>query len=411
MGSCRFGPWGAAIPRFVTNHRQAPAATVASMRPTPYEHVLLADYAATLDALPLEIAKNIADLRELDGVLNNSMIAITHKLNALTDLLIDPNATPAKRFASLVEVAEEAARLKLGTDDKIRVVTTTADHLQNQRTYLDSVLKQVALEDPKFAPSRNTSKTTFPTLVFRPFTNPSPMETGRRRRAQAGNRGAAAAADRENPTPNKRRRYNNDDPDHRPTRRDRDVDVVERTNGRKRALSPADSLVSMNTSHPQIARPRPAAQVHRNGPGTPRGVGGLMDAVMNNKDAFASPRMAALPGFGHPGSYADQYGANGGQRWDDGAGPTVTVGPGAVVVEADGDGDADQDERMYCYCDSVSYGDMIACDGEDCPREWFHLVCTGLTTAPKGKWYCEDCVAKGEHKRRNRNTKRRTAGA
>ena len=35
------------------------------MRLLPYDHVLLADYASTLDALPLDVAKNIADLREL----------------------------------------------------------------------------------------------------------------------------------------------------------------------------------------------------------------------------------------------------------------------------------------------------------------------------------------------------------
>lgn len=394
------------------------------MRPTPYEHVLLADYASTLDALPLEIAKNIADLRELDGVLNNSMVAVTQKLNALTDLLLDPNATPAQRFSSLVDVAEEAARLKLGTDDKIRVVTTTADQLHNQRTYLDNILKQVALEDPKFAPIRNTSKTTFPTLVFRPFANPSPLETGRRRRAHAGNRGAAAA-DRDNNTPAKRRRYNNDDGEHRTSRRE--LEVPERGNGRRRAGSPAESIMSLTASRVQgvrgpgqfgpngvvtpKSRPRPPVQVHRNGPGTPRG-SGLMDAVMNSKDSYNSPHMGPMPGFAHPNAFADQYPTNGGPRWDDSNTSNVLVGPGAVVVEGDGEGDVDQDERTYCYCDAVSYGDMIGCDNDDCPREWFHLACTGMTSAPKGKWYCDDCLTKGEIKRpRNRNTKRRNAGA
>lgn len=32
---------------------------------------------------------------------------------------------------------------------------------------------------------------------------------------------------------------------------------------------------------------------------------------------------------------------------------------------------------------------MIACDNPDCPAEWFHLGCVGLTNAnrPRGKWY------------------------
>ncbi|KAK5998103.1 Transcriptional regulatory protein PHO23 [Cladobotryum mycophilum] len=57
------------------------------------------------------------------------------------------------------------------------------------------------------------------------------------------------------------------------------------------------------------------------------------------------------------------------------------------------DGDIDADEPTYCYCNSVSYGEMVACDSDDCAREWFHLACVGLKVAPnsKTKWYCEDC--------------------
>ncbi|KAI9291459.1 hypothetical protein K502DRAFT_368431 [Neoconidiobolus thromboides FSU 785] len=55
---------------------------------------------------------------------------------------------------------------------------------------------------------------------------------------------------------------------------------------------------------------------------------------------------------------------------------------------------ADPNEPTYCYCNQVSYGDMVGCDDETCVREWFHYQCVGLKTLPKGKWYCNDCVAK-----------------
>lgn len=50
-------------------------------------------------------------------------------------------------------------------------------------------------------------------------------------------------------------------------------------------------------------------------------------------------------------------------------------------------------EPRYCYCNQVSYGEMVACDMDRCPREWFHLDCLGLTKAPKGnaKWFCDEC--------------------
>jgi len=42
---------------------------------------------------------------------------------------------------------------------------------------------------------------------------------------------------------------------------------------------------------------------------------------------------------------------------------------GGIGDAGDVDGDND-DNRTYCYCDGVSYGEMIACDDENCEREW-----------------------------------------
>ena len=53
----------------------------------------------------------------------------------------------------------------------------------------------------------------------------------------------------------------------------------------------------------------------------------------------------------------------------------------------------DPSEPRYCICNQVSYGDMVACDNEDCPYEWFHYPCVGIDAPPKGKWYCPTCTA------------------
>ncbi|KAK2731801.1 hypothetical protein FQN57_003162 [Myotisia sp. PD_48] len=44
--------------------------------------------------------------------------------------------------------------------------------------------------------------------------------------------------------------------------------------------------------------------------------------------------------------------------------------------------DEDDTEPRYCYCNEVSFGEMVACDNPNCPREWFHLSCVGLTKPP-----------------------------
>lgn len=51
----------------------------------------------------------------------------------------------------------------------------------------------------------------------------------------------------------------------------------------------------------------------------------------------------------------------------------------------------DPDEPTYCLCDQISFGEMILCDNDLCPIEWFHFSCVSLTTKPKGKWFCPNC--------------------
>lgn len=58
----------------------------------------------------------------------------------------------------------------------------------------------------------------------------------------------------------------------------------------------------------------------------------------------------------------------------------------------------DPDEPTYCICNSISYGDMIGCDNEECQIEWFHFGCVNLTHKPKGKWYCPHCTIERKEK-------------
>ncbi len=44
----------------------------------------------------------------------------------------------------------------------------------------------------------------------------------------------------------------------------------------------------------------------------------------------------------------------------------------------------DPNEPTYCTCNRVSFGDMVACENDACPIEWFHYECVGalLLLAP-----------------------------
>ncbi|KAK1836523.1 hypothetical protein QBC39DRAFT_338304 [Podospora conica] len=60
---------------------------------------------------------------------------------------------------------------------------------------------------------------------------------------------------------------------------------------------------------------------------------------------------------------------------------------------SDSDSDDARDDKKYCLCQNVSFGDMVACDNESCPFEWFHWSCVGIRSQPEGPWYCPNCSA------------------
>ncbi|CAD0084965.1 unnamed protein product [Aureobasidium vineae] len=59
-------------------------------------------------------------------------------------------------------------------------------------------------------------------------------------------------------------------------------------------------------------------------------------------------------------------------------------------AEPDAEGEED-DTQVYCVCQRVSFGDMVACDNDDCPHQWFHWGCVDLKAEPKGEWLCPHC--------------------
>jgi len=53
---------------------------------------------------------------------------------------------------------------------------------------------------------------------------------------------------------------------------------------------------------------------------------------------------------------------------------------------------AKQNEELYCTCRKPESGKMVACDGDGCPYEWFHLSCLGIERVPSSeKWLCDVC--------------------
>jgi hypothetical protein len=96
--------------------------------------------------------------------------------------------------------------------------------------------------------------------------------------------------------------------------------------------------------------------------------------------------------------------------------PAAPAVPGDVEMTQDEDGDvamADNqnpdptpkhDEvELWCTCQQPDDGSfMIGCENDDCPIQWYHGHCLGLTQGPAGAWYCAQCAPAPAPKKRGR---------
>ncbi|KAF4612290.1 hypothetical protein D9613_004075 [Agrocybe pediades] len=222
---------------------------------TPYTLALLSEYTHTLDALPIDLSRNFADLRELDAVLSASVASITEKIKDLTTMIEEGKASKQDKLWLLTDIAEEAGRLKLGGEDKIRVACQAADNLKGHSIHLRTLAEHI----PSFDASCLDRHTVYPHVSERSYMPLPTMETGRRRRGVLGS--IVANPD---PSPAKKRRVG--------VARDDDIDIGSgrtpkklatgeshsraRNNARgnkkvDRVASPSESLVSVTSHLPQ----------------------------------------------------------------------------------------------------------------------------------------------------------------
>ncbi|KDQ20942.1 hypothetical protein BOTBODRAFT_26956 [Botryobasidium botryosum FD-172 SS1] len=467
-------------------------------------HALLAEYTDTLGSLPNELTRSFSDLRELDAVLRSSIEAITRKIQTLATLIQSSSASPAERLLLMIEIADDAQRLKMGSEDKIRVAGRACEELIQTGAQTTSLLSEISTSVPAFSKSINVRNTTYPHVAPPSLASTLYAEPGRRRRAPTG--GMSLTRDRDAvASPSKRRRVaDDDDPKARGPRggiKDKVNGVDKERNAAKAQkpinapLSPTLSLLSTASNHQlnnrQAQNSKPSNQPSSRAPAKPSstlppepsdnakslaarghartatGTSSLLDVVASRSRPFdeddyaasSNPKPNHTSGLGTytngnvngsgsaatNGKHTNGSHTNGNesshetpQKSGSGANTTSNAGTtsakggktsagstsgkkhaaaahvsdhdsdggnrnanddpqGAADGTAEVEGDIEgEDLETYCYCDRVSFGEMIACDDAACPREWFHLSCLGLSTPPKGSWFCDTCATRRE---------------
>lgn len=85
-----------------------------------------------------------------------------------------------------------------------------------------------------------------------------------------------------------------------------------------------------------------------------------------------------------------------------------------VEMEDEGDDEeGDEDNTRYCFCNQRSYGEMVACENDDCRYQWFHTGCLKMTKVPEEDedWFCPECRKKPEIIERIRTQKKKKKDA
>ncbi|KAG1773985.1 hypothetical protein EV702DRAFT_1200714 [Suillus placidus] len=420
-----------------------------------YALSLLSEYTHTLDSLPLDLSRNFADLRELDAVLSSSMTSITAKIQNLTQMIEDGTVAKQDRLFLLTDIAEEAARLKLGGEDKIRVACQAADNLKSHTSHMRTLLTLL----PSFDVSALNRKTSYPHVAVRSYM--PTIDNSRRRR---GNYGSIMNTANHEASPSKRKRATREDDmdvgGGKSPRKERTGDTTAqrsrngaRSRKPERAASPTESVLSV-ISHTVAPVSQAYVGTSRAGGSSSRATNPssrrskpnhntydephVNGSVNGRREIFPAPPSSSVS---HP-SLPIPYGSNGLHSYDiPGAhtlandwgvpplgqleAPLPVLTPSLPLVSPSdtqagnaagdtatevGEGDGEGDDKTYCFCEGISYGEMIACDDVNCEREWFHLACIGLTVPPDGTWFCEACRQKKNAKRGSRANKKRSGG-
>ncbi|OCF73459.1 hypothetical protein I204_05300 [Kwoniella mangroviensis CBS 8886] len=228
--------------------------------------LIIQDIMDTLDQIPPELTRVYSDLNELGAVLYSTLLSLEKKLYTLINWIQDPNIKPEQRFELLQEIAEEAARYKLGGDDKIRVAGGACDGIMAHQKHLSNLLAASTLLNP--SPASPYTQT-----LTLPFAQPVVNSRRLQRAANSPFRGAGKDAGPSNegrigdtPTKKKKGRIhqlgNKDDDETSSVGGDKEKKKpAKKRKPVNRAQSPTDSVASTSAFTGKPSEPRTARQL------------------------------------------------------------------------------------------------------------------------------------------------------
>lgn len=394
----------------------------------------LEDYLEMIEHLPQELRDRFTDMREMDLTIHNNMDELEKRVkNFFNDCKRSPNDLPQTIDAEFQAIRKEYYKTLEEADEKVHLASTMYDLVDKYLRRLDSELHKFKCELE--ADNKGITEVLEKRSLELDTPNTSPSISSLQQKENRYDSSYRYSR----PRGEKRRESNN-------------ITVPTQLAEKRQAVTPAIPPPLIETRHPvnSVQTVAPAAAAATNsipyGLGHTLGAGPAIAAAASQAIAATQQmqqgrRTASLKasyeaintgGHGHEFGIGrelagaaqtaiqaiQQDHANNKKKhkkWSSGNTSSASTGvvqavvPAAVVLPppespsvdsnsqnaevTDGEWTYDPNEPRYCLCNQVSYGDMVACDNEDCPSEWFHYPCVGITAPPKGKWYCPQCTA------------------
>ncbi|OZJ03544.1 hypothetical protein BZG36_04170 [Bifiguratus adelaidae] len=283
----------------------------------------------TIEALPLELQRNFTLMRELDGYAQDLMENVAQKAMAFIDSVKADN--PETRLEKLKEIGMLLTESLKRGEEKVSLAKSTYDTVDRHCTRLDTDLTKFEDDHLAGGPSRLAS-------------------------LLAG--GGLGVSSRKGV--------------------DEMSDKGSRRGGRDKRVgdSPAKSKHCHVNTHRGCFLTIALFSERKLAKDTP---------PPGSRGDRSGQKLAGNKGRRDRGKVDDAYGAAGFNAKERSGGKAKAS---AMATDMP----IDPNEPLYCYCQQVSYGEMVACDNDDCEIEWFHLGCVDLSKVPKGKWYCNNCI-------------------
>lgn len=297
----------------------------------------LNDISDAFEALPMDLIKYFTLLKEIDAKCINTAPQINHIIEKYIDTLHTEKEEPLdKKKVTLNNLKNKVNDIIPCLEEKMHVTSVAAD-LMNKHLFRINNDYKLIIENNEIPESIRIGPLNHPAMIMdssSPSDHSNPNRSAHSQRSESRREALAA------------RKANKDTDD--------ETDKRKRT----KELTPFEAATNKNTSVPPIStkkKPRKEAEdISR--PSTPVNV----TSKKRSTNKLKKDEEYAL----NARSGNDQSNSGG------------------------------SSEPTYCYCNQVSFGEMVGCDGDECKREWFHLPCIGFKNPPKGKWYCDDCLAK-----------------